>query len=57
VDVTFPFDRPYDDNLCFKKIAKVPGQQQYNHHLRILNEEDVNKEVRKFMKLALKENS
>ena len=53
VDVVFPFDRPYNDNLCFKKIAQVPGQQQYNHHLRLMRTEDVNKEVKKFMKMAL----
>lgn len=52
VDVVFPFDKPYEDNLCFRKIAQVPGTQQYNHHLRILSKEDVNKEVQKFMKLA-----
>ena len=53
VDVVFPFDKPYEDNLCFRKIAQVPGTQQYNHHLRILSKEDVNKEVQRFMKLAL----
>ena len=57
MDVTFPFDQPYNDNLCFAKIAKVPGQQQFNHHLRIMQPGDINKEVRKYMKLALKNNS
>ena len=52
VDVVFPFDQPYEDNLCFRKIAQVPGTQQFNHHLRIMNKEDVNNEVRQFMKLA-----
>ncbi|HWA35500.1 MAG TPA: DUF5655 domain-containing protein [Cyclobacteriaceae bacterium] len=52
VDVVFPFEKPYSDNLCFHKIAQVPGEQQYNHHLRIFNKEDVNGEVKKFMKLA-----
>jgi hypothetical protein len=52
IDVTFPFDQPYEDNLCFAKIARVPGQQQFNHHLRIMREEDINKEVKKFMKLS-----
>ena len=54
VDVVFPFDKPYSDNLCFRKIAQVPGQQQYNHHFRMLQAEDVNEEVKKFMKLAYK---
>jgi hypothetical protein len=52
VDVVFPFDQAYDDNLCFHKIAQVPGAQQYNHHLRLLDKKDLNTEVKKFMKLA-----
>lgn len=52
VDVVFPFDKPYTDNLCFHKIAQVPGSQQYNHHLRLTSTEDLNAEVRRFMKLA-----
>ncbi len=55
VDVVFPFSEPYNDNLCFHKIAQVPGTSQYNHHLRITHKEDVNAEVKKFMKMALKE--
>ena len=54
VDIVFPFDQPYSDNLCFHKIAQVPGSQQYNHHLRLLNKEDINKEVKRFMALAYK---
>ncbi|MEI9917721.1 MAG: DUF5655 domain-containing protein [Bacteroidota bacterium] len=57
MDVTFPFDQPHNENLCFQKIAKVPGQEQYNHHLRIMNVGDVNKEVKKYMKLTLKNHS
>lgn len=52
VDVVFPFDKPYPDNLCFRKIAQVPGQQQFNHHFRMLNAEDINREVKRYMKLA-----
>ena len=52
VDVVFPFDHRYDDNLCFRKIAQVPGTQQFNHHIRLMSKEDVNKEVLHFMKLA-----
>lgn len=53
IHVVFPFEKPYPDNLCFQKIANVPGdEKQHNHHLRILTKEDVNAEVRKFMKLA-----
>lgn len=52
VDVVFPFDKPHSANLCFHKIAQVPGQQQYNHHLRLASPDDLNAEVKKFMKLA-----
>lgn len=53
IHVVFPFDQPYPDNLCFQKIANVPGdEKQYNHHLRIFSTDDVNEEVKKFMKLA-----
>ncbi len=53
IHVVFPFEKPYPGNLCFQKIANVPGdERQHNHHLRILFKEDVNDEVRKFMKLA-----
>lgn len=53
IHIVFPFPVPYPDNLCFQKIAQVPGQQQYNHHLRILSPEDINEEVLTFMKKAL----
>ncbi|CAN5507013.1 hypothetical protein BH10BAC2_BH10BAC2_36990 [soil metagenome] len=52
VDIVFPFKQSYDDNLCFHKIAKVPGQQQFNHHFRMYSPEDVNEEVQHFMRLA-----
>jgi hypothetical protein len=53
IHVVFPFEQPYPDNLCFQKIAQVPGdQKQFNHHFRMLAKEDVNDEVRKFMRMA-----
>lgn len=52
IDVVFPFEKPYSDNLCFRKIAQVPGSQQYNHHMRVFSKEDINEEVKQFMKLA-----
>ena len=56
VHVVFPFQKPYPDNLCFQKIAQVPGDaNQFNHHFRMYYKEDVNEEVMKFMKLAYKE--
>jgi hypothetical protein len=55
IHVVFSFERPYPDNLCFQKIAQVPGDnKQYNHHFRMLTKEDVNQEVKKFMRLAYK---
>jgi hypothetical protein len=55
VDIVFSFKQSYDDNLCFHKIAKVPGQLQFNHHFRMCRNEDVNEEVRHFMRLAYDE--
>jgi hypothetical protein len=52
IHVVFPFNKPYPDNLCFQKIAQVPGDQQFNHHFRMYYKEDVNEEVIEFMKLA-----
>jgi hypothetical protein len=53
VHVVFPFKQPYNDNLCFQKIAQVPDDnKQYNHHFRMYNVEDVNEEVVGFMQLA-----
>ncbi|MCZ4243814.1 DUF5655 domain-containing protein [Pedobacter punctiformis] len=52
IHVVFQFDRPYEDNLCFIKIAQVPNTNQFNHHLRIYFKEDINDEVKSFMKMA-----
>jgi len=52
VHVVFPFNNSFDENLCFSKIANVPGTNQFNHHLRIYAKEDLNEEVKYFMKLA-----
>lgn len=54
VHIVFPFKKAYTDNLCFQKIAAVPGDaHQFNHHFRMLLPEDVNEEVVKFMRLSL----
>ena len=55
IHVVFPFKQPYDDNLCFQKVAQVPGSNQYNHHFRMLSFEDLNEEVLEFMRLAYSE--
>ncbi len=52
IDVVFPFKQAYADNLCFNKIKPVPGSDDFNHHLRIYLKEDINDEVRKYMKMA-----
>lgn len=52
IQVVFPFKKPFSDNLCFQKIAQVPGDEQYNHHFRMLSTDDVNEEVKKFMRIA-----
>ena len=53
LDVALTFNRAYRDNLCFYRIGEVPGGKYFQHYLRIMQPEDVNDEVRKFMKLAL----
>lgn len=52
VDVVFPFKQAYEDNLCFNKIKPVPGSDDYNHHFRMYFKEDINDEVRMYMKMA-----
>ena len=56
IHVVLPFQRAYQDNLCFQKIAQVPGDvMQFNHHLRLYSKDDLTDEVYKFMKLAFDE--
>lgn len=56
VHVVFPFKQAYNDNLCFQKIAQVPGDaKQFNHHFRMYSTGDVNEEVILFMRLAFNE--
>ena len=53
LDVALTFPKPYRDNLCFYRIGEVPGGKIYQHYLRIMHRDDVNEEVRKYMKYAL----
>lgn len=53
IHIVMPFNRPFEDNFCFTKIARVPGTTQYNHHLRIYNTADLNEEVFGFIKMAI----
>ena len=52
IDVVFPFNEIYDDNLCFIKIKTVPGTNDHNHYFRMYLNEDLNDEVKKYMKMA-----
>jgi hypothetical protein len=52
IHVVFPLKQLYPDNLCFKKMAQVPGSNQFNHHFRMCYTDDINDEVLSFMKLA-----
>jgi hypothetical protein len=53
IHVVFPFKKEYPDNLCFQKIAQVPGDaHQFNHHFRMYTIEDVNEEVLQYMLMA-----
>ncbi|HTD42428.1 MAG TPA: DUF5655 domain-containing protein [Mucilaginibacter sp.] len=52
IHVVFPFKQRYDDNLCFQRIQEVPGRHMVYHHFRMLQNADINDEVRKFMRIA-----
>jgi hypothetical protein len=54
IHVVFAFKQKYDDNLCFQRIQEVPGRHTIYHHFRMLHNEDINEEVRKFMRIAYK---
>ena len=53
LDVALTFNKSHDDNLCFYRIGPVPGSNYFQHYLRIYRKEDINDEVKKFMRLAL----
>ncbi|RZK54307.1 MAG: hypothetical protein EOO87_10810 [Pedobacter sp.] len=52
IDIVLPFNEPFTENLCFCKIALVPGSNQYNHHLRIMSLSDFNEEVIEYFRKA-----
>ena len=54
IHVVFPLREPHYDNLCFQKVGQVLGSNQFNHHLRVLNVEDINEEVISYMHIAYK---
>lgn len=51
IDFLLPFKEPFEDNLCFRKIT-MPGDGDYNHHIRIMEAADINEEVRVYLKKA-----
>lgn len=50
----FHLDRLYEDNFCFVKMGQIPGSNTFNHHFRLFEKDDVNDELKEFMKIALK---
>lgn len=56
IDVSFMFNKSFDDNLCFYRVGRVPGTAQYNHYFRMMYKEDLNDEVKSYMQLAIEEN-
>jgi hypothetical protein len=58
IDIVFPFERAYLDTLCFHKVVQSPaGKKEFNHCLRMLAKEDVNEEVKRYMKEAFRRGS
>ena len=56
IHIVFPFKAPYPENLCFQRIAQVPGHShRFNHHFRMLHAEDLDDEVISFMKISVNE--
>ncbi|WP_231459704.1 MULTISPECIES: DUF5655 domain-containing protein [unclassified Pedobacter] len=55
VHVVIPFNVCFEDNLCFTKIAQVFGTNQYNHHLRLYFNDDINTEVKSYLNKAYSE--
>jgi len=53
LDVVLTFNQPYHENLCFYRIGEVPGGKYYQHYLRLYKKEDINDEVKEYMKMAL----
>lgn len=52
LDVVFKFHEPNENNLCFYKIAQIPGTNSFNHYVRFESKEDLNDELRFYMKKA-----
>ncbi|MDA0193541.1 MAG: DUF5655 domain-containing protein [Bacteroidetes bacterium] len=53
IDVVLPLREPYEETLCFHKVAGIPGGSLWNHYFRLYEKEDLTDEIRKYMKMAL----
>ena len=53
IDIALTFNKPYRDNFCFYRIGEVPGGKIFQHYIRLVYKDDINDEVRKFMRMAL----
>ena len=53
IDVALTFPKPHRENLCFYRIGEVPGGKYFQHYLRLYKEEDLNDEVKEYLRLAL----
>jgi hypothetical protein len=53
IDIALTFNNAYQDNLCFYRIGEVPGGKFFQHYIRLKHKDDINKEVRKYMQMAL----
>ena len=53
IDIALTFNKAYKNNLCFYRIGEVPGGKIYQHYLRLEYKDDINEEVKKFMRMAL----
>lgn len=52
IDIVLHFPEAHEDNLCFYKIAGIPGGDLWNHYIRIQHKEDLNDEVKKYLRMA-----
>lgn len=52
IDIVLHFSQPYEDNLCFYKIATYPGAGVWNHYIRLQHKGDINDEVKMYLKMA-----
>ncbi|MBT7996394.1 MAG: hypothetical protein HN691_16110 [Bacteroidetes bacterium] len=52
IDVVFQFRQNYLDENQFYKIAQVPESSIFNHYVRIKQKEDVNEDLRNYMRIA-----